>query len=90
VVSYEALVRDTETTMRRIADQIGITMAPTLLVPTFNGRPIGANSSFGVEGQGVLPERADAWRASLDEATAAQIEALSDNLYERAQAVAQS
>jgi hypothetical protein len=53
-------------------------MAPTLLVPTFNGRPIGANSSFGVEGQGVLPERADAWRASLDEATAAQIEALSD------------
>jgi Sulfotransferase family len=90
VVSYEALVRDTETTMRRIADRIGITMAPTLLVPTFNGRPIGANSSFGVEGQGVLPERADAWRASLDEATAAQIEALSDNLYERAQAVAQS
>jgi hypothetical protein len=90
VVSYEALVRDTETTMRRIADRIGITMAPTLLVPTFNGRPIGANSSFGVEGQGVLPERADAWRASLDEATTAQIEALSDNLYERAQAVAQS
>jgi hypothetical protein len=90
VVLYEALVRDTETTMRRIADRIGITMSPALLVPTFNGRPIAANSSFGVEGQGVLPERAEAWRASLDEATAARIEVLSDDLYERAQAVAQS
>jgi len=40
--------------------------------------------------QGVLPERAEAWRESLDEATATRIEGLSDNLYERAQGIAQS
>jgi hypothetical protein len=89
VVLYEALVRDTETTMRRIADRIGITMSPTLLVPTFNGRPIGANSSSQVDGKGVLPERAEAWRESLDQATTTRIEGLAEGLHERAQAVAQ-
>jgi hypothetical protein len=90
VVLYEALVRDTETTMRRIADRIGITMYPGLLVPTFNGRPIAANSSSKVNGQGVLPERAEAWRESLDHATTTRIEALSQGLYESAQSIAQS
>jgi len=89
VVLYEALVRDTETTMRRIADRIGITMSPTLLLPTFNGRPIGANSSSQVDGKGVLPERAEAWRESLDQATTTRIEGLAEGLHERAQAVAQ-
>jgi hypothetical protein len=90
VVLYEDLVRDSEATMRRIADRIGITMSPALLVPTFNGRPIAANSSFDVKGQGVLPERAEAWRDSLDPATTTRIEALADGLYERAQDVARS
>ena len=45
VLTYEQLVLDTEATMRRVADRIGITMAPILLEPTFNGRPIRANSS---------------------------------------------
>ena len=90
VLLYEDLVRDAATTMQRIADRIGITMSPALLVPTFNGRPIAANSSFNVVEQGVLPERAEAWRESLDQATATRIEALSDNLYERARDIAQS
>jgi Sulfotransferase family len=90
VVLYEDLVRDTEATMRRLATRIGITMSPALLVPTFNGRSIAANSSSNVKGEGVLPERADAWRNSLDKATTTRIEALADGLYERAQSVAQS
>jgi hypothetical protein len=83
VVLYEDLVRNTEAVMRRLADRIGITMSPTLLVPTFNGRPVRANSA-NVEGQGVLPERADAWRDELDRSTTARIDELAGDLYERA------
>jgi len=90
VVVYEDLVRHPEATMGRIAARIGITMSPALLVPTFNGRPIAANSSFGVKGEGVLPQRAEAWRANLDQATVSRIELLADGLYERAQTIAQS
>jgi Sulfotransferase family len=88
LVAYEALVRDPEATMRHVADRVGITMSPELLVPTFNGRPVAANSSSQIDGRGVLPERAEAWREILDAATTGRIGALSDDLYERAQAAA--
>ena len=84
LVLYEDLVRDTKTVMRRIADQVGITMSPCLLVPTFNGRPIQANSGDHVEGRGVLAERAEAWRGDLDPATVRQIDELAGDLYARA------
>ena len=49
---------DPEATMRRVADRIGIDWSPSLLRPTFNGRPIRANSSDPtVQGEGILPER---------------------------------
>ncbi len=48
--------------MRRVAGRLGIDWAPSLLRPTFNGRPIGANSSDPtVQGEGILPERATAF-----------------------------
>jgi hypothetical protein len=83
VVTYENLVRDTEGTMRLIAEEIGISMLPVLLVPTFNGRPIRANSSDRVEGYGVRPEHTDRWRDKLDTETVARIEELAGDLYER-------
>jgi hypothetical protein len=86
VLTYEALVRDTEATMRLIAERIGISMSPELVVPTFNGRPIRANSSDEVEGYGVRPERSESWRDKLDGETVDRVEELAGDLYERASA----
>ena len=57
-------------------------------MPTFNGRPIRANSSDSVESYGILPERASAYRDSLDAETAERIGRLAGDLYERAAGVA--
>jgi hypothetical protein len=84
VVTYEDLVRDTEGTMRLLAERIGISMLPVLLVPTFNGRPIRANSSERVDDYGVRPERSDGWRDTLDAATVARVEELAGDLYAQA------
>jgi hypothetical protein len=84
VVTYEQLVRDTEGAMRLVAGRIGISMLPILLVPTFNGRLIRANSSGRVDGYGVRPERTEAWREQLDAETIARVEELAGDLYERA------
>jgi Sulfotransferase family len=82
VVTYESLVLETEPTMRRIADAIGISMAPILLEPTFNGQPIRANSSDPVRRYGVVSERATAYRKTLEQETIAQIEKQVGDLYE--------
>jgi hypothetical protein len=84
VLTYEELIGDTETTIAAIADRIGITMAPELLLPTFNGRPIRANSTDAVDGHGILPGRVSAYRDLLDGETIARIEASTGDLYERA------
>ncbi len=88
LLTYEQLVLETEETMRRVAQRIGISMSPVLLTPTFNGRPIRANSSDAVERHGILPERTTAYRDVLDDGTVTQIEGLAGDLYERAAAVA--
>jgi hypothetical protein len=69
--------------MRAVAERIGISWSPILLTPTFNGRPTLANSTEPVERRGVLPERATAYRASLDDATVEAIERAAGDLYER-------
>jgi hypothetical protein len=46
IVTFENLLTETEKTMRRIAGWIGIEFRPELTRPTFNGRPIRANTSF--------------------------------------------
>ncbi len=88
VVTYERLVRSPEETVSSLAQRLGLTMAPELLVPTFNGRPIRANSSDPVASYGVLAERVDAYRDALDRDTIGRIERLADGLYERAEALA--
>jgi hypothetical protein len=87
LLTYEGLVLETEETMRRVADRIKITMSPTLLAPTFNGRPIRANSTEPVERYGILAERATAYRDALDAETVARIEELAGDLHERAAAL---
>jgi len=84
VLTYEALVRETEATMQRVADRVGISMLPVLLTPTFNGRPIRANSSEEIDRYGIVAERAEAYRDDLDGETVARIEELAWDVYERA------
>jgi len=88
VVTYEDLVSRTEETMTRLAERLGLSPSPTLLVPTFNGRPIRANSSYAVEGYGVLSNRTNAYLDALDEATVARVDELAGDVYERACAAA--
>jgi hypothetical protein len=88
VLTYEQLALDTEATMTRIAAAAGITMSPTLLTPTFNGRPIRANSSNPVERYGVLRDRVDAYRQALGRETIAYIDEQAGELFERAAEVA--
>jgi len=87
LLTYEQLVLETEETMQRLADRIGISMSPVLLTPTFNGRPIRANSSALVEGTGILPERAIGYRGALGRDEVARIRGLGAGLYERAAAL---
>jgi hypothetical protein len=86
LLTYEQLVLETEATIRLVADRIGISMSPVLLEPTFNRRLILANSSESVGRYGVLQDRVDAYRDSLDPATGELIAELSGDLYERAAA----
>ena len=79
-VTYERLVEHTEEVMMRLADRIGISMSPILLEPTFNGRPIRANSAEAVESYGILVKR-DPPPADPE------IAELAGDLYERAQTV---
>jgi LPS sulfotransferase NodH len=83
VLTYEQLVRDTEGTMEQLVTRLGLTMSPVLLEPTFNGRPIRANSSAPVGRYGVLSDRTEAYREALDEGTIARVDELAGDLYAR-------
>jgi hypothetical protein len=83
VLTYEELVLETEATMRHLAERLGISMSPTLLVPTFNGREVRANSSDWIPSYGVLADRAHAYRDVLDTQAIARVDELAGDLYER-------
>lgn len=54
ILTFEDLIGRTEATMRRLARELSIDYAPSLVEPTFNGRLIAANSSFGIEPLGLV------------------------------------
>jgi Sulfotransferase family len=83
LLTYEQLVLDTEATMRDLAERLGLTISPALLTPSFNGRPIRANSSYAVDQHGVLADRVDVYRRELDADTIARIDELAGDLYDR-------
>jgi Sulfotransferase family len=87
LLTYEQLVGETERTMARVAERLGIEPSPMLVTPTFNGRPILANSSFPVGRYGILTKRVSGYRDVLDAETIARIEDLAGDLYERAAAL---
>jgi hypothetical protein len=74
VLTYERLVSETEVAMRALAEWLGIAWVPSLLDPTFNRRPIPANSSFDLPAGGVRTESRERWRDELDDAELSLIE----------------
>ncbi|MFL5821468.1 MAG: sulfotransferase [Solirubrobacteraceae bacterium] len=82
LIAFEEMLRDTEGTMRSLAEFLGIDFTDTLITPTFNGLPIKANSSFRVERGGVLdaPLRR---HEGLPAEALETIERLTDGLYDR-------
>jgi hypothetical protein len=85
LLRFEDLVVETERTMRRLAEELGLRWSETLLEPTFNGAPIKANSSFAVERFGILEEPARRHQGGLDPAELAAIERIVGALYRDAE-----
>jgi hypothetical protein len=84
VISFDDLVTKTEATMRLIARRIGIAYAETLTVPTFNGKPIEANTNFGPMTPGEVSSAPAEQREALLSATDRDlINATCMPLYER-------
>jgi hypothetical protein len=65
IVRFDDLVRDTLGTMRGLADFLGIDFDPQLAVPTFNGYPVGANSSYGTTDTGVVMDPVERYKEVL-------------------------
>ena len=65
VVRFDALVLETEPTMRKLAGFLEIDYDPCLAVPTFNGYPVGANSSFEVRETGVVSDPVERYKKVL-------------------------
>lgn len=81
IVGFEDLVGDTKQTMCRFSERLGIDYHPDLTTPTFNGRPMRANSSFAVQSVGVIDAPLKRISA-LSETERRQISARCDALYE--------
>jgi hypothetical protein len=89
LLTYDQVILDTERTMARIAERIGITMSPVLLEPTMNSRPRPASSSYPVDRMGILPERTQTYREVLEPETITRIEDAVGEFYADASALIQ-
>ena len=65
VITYEALVQDSERVLRDLCGWLGVSWSATLLVPTFNRLPIGPNSSYDLSDARIHAEAAERWRTVL-------------------------
>jgi hypothetical protein len=83
VLSFADLLTQTEETVRRLAAWLDIRYVPELLVPTFNGLPISANTSFGDLATEVSTKPLERAREELDDDDVAYIEKRARGLYER-------
>jgi hypothetical protein len=54
IIRFEDLIGKSEAVMRLLADFLDIEFAGSLLIPTFNGFPIKANTSFVSEQHGIM------------------------------------
>lgn len=81
-IPFESLIKNTETTMRRLADWLGISWDPSLLQPTYCGLPIKADSSFKVQEYGIISSTAQR-DSVLEEKTKETINIMTKTLMKR-------
>jgi hypothetical protein len=67
IVRFDELVRDTPATMRTLADFLEIEFVEELTSPTFNGYPVGANSSYEVRSTGVVTDPVERYKELLSD-----------------------
>jgi hypothetical protein len=84
LLSFRDLVSATEETMRSLAAWLGLDFAPSMLEPTFNGLPIGPNSSYASPDALVSPEPLERGRRELSPDDVAYVDEHAAELYERA------
>jgi hypothetical protein len=84
MLAFRDLVSEPEGTMRALAAWLGIEFAPSMLEPTFNGLPIGPNSSFAPVEAPVSAEPLERGRKELSAEDAAYVDEHAAELYERA------
>jgi hypothetical protein len=89
LITFDALLRDTEPTMRQLAAWLGIEFRPELLEPTFNGRPIRANTSFSDIDTSISSKPLDRGRDELEPQDVDYIEECCGDLYRRLAAKAE-
>jgi hypothetical protein len=87
VVRFDELVLETAGTMRRLAGWLGIDFDARLAVPTFNGYPVGPNSSYETSRTGVLTEPVERYKQLLSDEQQAMIRSECDELYHQALAL---
>ncbi|MGE3986821.1 sulfotransferase family protein [Pseudorhodoplanes sp.] len=71
---FEDIATDPETSMRRVADFIGVAFTPSLLKPSLLGQPTGGNAFDGVATFGVSSRNVERWRDRIASADAQVIE----------------
>jgi hypothetical protein len=81
VLTFEELLTETEQTMRKLAAWLELEFRPELLVPTFNGQPIGANTSFSDVATEVSKRPLERAQDELDADDFAYIELRAGELY---------
>jgi hypothetical protein len=84
IVRFDELVRDTEGTMRGLANFLGIDYDPVLTTPTFNGYPVGANSSYEVRSTGVVTDPLERYKEILSAEQRKRIEGECEELHKEA------
>ncbi len=89
VIAFETLLSDTEGTMRRAAEFLDIDFHPILTRPTFNRRPIKANSSFRVSRHGVLDEPIKRAASTVSDEERAAVQEWTGEVYSEVRALAE-
>jgi hypothetical protein len=84
IVRFDDLVHNVEGAMRRIARRLKIKYTKGLTEPTFNTRPIGANSSYLVQGEGVITAPVERYKEVLSAGDQKLIDRECGSLYEDA------
>jgi hypothetical protein len=88
IVRFDKLVLNTEEAMRGLAEFLDIDFDPVLTGPTFNGYPVGPNSSYVEDRTGVVAEPVERYKEVLSEEQQELIRAECGELYREVLAVA--